>query len=259
VTRISVPCVFTRSRPDDIGRELLEFSFISVFRKAGFFTAWISNQGQLGTHNTPVSVIADEAEKVIYQNTTGNTDGGLTVIDEELFPRMRELLTTGPGNRLIVLHLLGSHWRYEYHYPDAFRRFTPVCRGKNPASCPRGELVNSYDNSILYTDHVIGEVIRMVRDRDALVFYVSDHGESLGEEGRYLHSPGSKAPEQYHAAMFVWASESYRRARPDRYRNLVNNRNRSLDHGIIFPSVLDGAGIRTPLADLSKSIFSPMK
>jgi len=104
---------------------------------------------------------------------------------------------------LVVLHLKGSHGpAYYRRYPPAFERFTPVCRSADLAGCETDTIVNAYDNSILYTDHIVGEVIEILRrqaDRYATaLLYVSDHGESLGEAGLFLHGlPNAVARGRY--------------------------------------------------------------
>jgi lipid A ethanolaminephosphotransferase len=117
---------------------------------------------------------------------------------------------------LIVLHLKGSHGpAYYRRYPPQFEKFTPVCRSTDLASCEIDAIVNAYDNSILYTDHVVGRVIEILRQQSDLyataLLYVSDHGESLGEGGLFLHGlPNSIAPrEQTRVPMYAWVSPQF--------------------------------------------------
>ncbi|RUA05158.1 MAG: phosphoethanolamine transferase, partial [Gammaproteobacteria bacterium] len=111
---------------------------------------------------------------------------------------------------LIVLHSLGSHGpRYYHRYPKSFGKFTPVCEN-TPEKCSNKEVDNAYDNSILYADYLIDSTIQLMQDnyKDSFVFYASDHGESLGEKGVYLHGlPYIIAPkEQTHVPMLAWFS-----------------------------------------------------
>jgi lipid A ethanolaminephosphotransferase len=135
--------------------------------------------------------------------------------DEDVIPLLqRNLATYQSGYRFVVLHLGGgSHGPvYGDRHPPEFRRFTPMCEDADVASkCSREQLYNSYDNSILYVDHVLGETITTL-DRAAIPYvliYLSDHGESLGEEGRLFHGvpPGMKLPaEQAQIPLIVKAS-----------------------------------------------------
>jgi lipid A ethanolaminephosphotransferase len=135
--------------------------------------------------------------------------------DEDVIPLLQKNLATyQSGYRFVVLHLGGgSHGPvYGDRHPPEFRRFTPMCEDADVAGkCSREQLYNSYDNSILYVDHVLGETITTL-DRAAIPYvliYLSDHGESLGEEGRLFHGvpPGMKLPaEQAQIPLIVKAS-----------------------------------------------------
>lgn len=256
ITRHSVPCIFTRNNGIDFEMQKMGYSFISVFRSLGFLTIWLSNQGYLGSNDNPVSAIAKESEIFRYFNKRGNVHGQLMFYDEILVSHLKSYLQYPNENKLIILHLIGSHWRYENHYPERYRIFQPVCQSSDPESCSAETLVNSYDNTLLYTDSIIGDVIESVKDLNSLVFFVSDHGESLGENGIFLHSGGQGSREQHLSAMFIWASDKYKKNNYSRFSNLINNRNRHLNHNIVFHSLLDGANIRSDLIDKNLSIFS---
>lgn len=115
---------------------------------------------------------------------------------------------------LFVLHQNGSHGpAYFRRYPSTFSRFKPECRREDVQACTVEEVVNAYDNSILYTDHVLAELIELLQERqasiDSALIYISDHGESLGEAGIYLHGlPRAIAPaDQLKIPMVAWLSE----------------------------------------------------
>jgi lipid A ethanolaminephosphotransferase len=117
---------------------------------------------------------------------------------------------------LIVLHQKGSHGpAYSRRYPPAFRRFLPACESNDLHECDRQAIVNAYDNTISYTDHVLAELIDLLRSHserlDTGLLYVSDHGESLGENGVYLHGlPYAIAPdEQTRVPFIVWFSAGW--------------------------------------------------
>ena len=119
---------------------------------------------------------------------------------------------------VIVLHMMGNHGpAYFRRYPPEFRRFTPDCATAELRNCSREQVVNAYDNAILYTDHVLAGIVghaRAARRRSTRrMIYVSDHGESLGENGLYLHGlPYSIAPDtQTHVPMIAWLSPRIRR------------------------------------------------
>jgi glucan phosphoethanolaminetransferase (alkaline phosphatase superfamily) len=254
-TRTAVPCMLTRATPRTMEVASRERSFISVFRRAGFHTAWISNQKFLGKANTLVSSIAREAEAVVFNNKQAD-NVYMKLLDEDLLDPLREALGHPNPRKLIVLHTVGSHWLYDNHYPEAFRVFMPVCTERSQRSCSLEEVVNAYDNSILYTDLFLSEVIRAVAGARSLVFYVSDHGESLGEKRRYGHGQGEDLPEQRLVPMLVWSSPAYGKAFPGRVNAMGDHLGKSLTHDHLFHSVLDCAGFSSAVVDWGLSICS---
>src|SRR5690606_39086004 len=122
-------------------------------------------------------------------------------------------------DRIVVLHMLGNHGPgYYQRYPPEFRRFTPTCDTEQLGRCSRREIVNSYDNAVLHTDHVLARTIDLLRKQsgyDTAFVYVSDHGESLGEDRLYLHGvPRAIAPsQQTQVPMVMWFSPGFARQR----------------------------------------------
>ena len=160
-------------------------------------------------------------------------------LDEGLLVGLNERLaaargTGRPVTQLLVLHQLGSHGpAYFRRYPPAFAHFTPACESDDLQKCTREEIVNAYDNSLRYTDHVLGSLIATLQrneaDVDSALIYVSDHGESLGERNLYLHGlPLFIAPkEQKQVPMVMWLSSGIARANAARHRVPASARNRS--------------------------------
>ena len=136
-----------------------------------------------------------------------------------LFGLDRQIRESTPGKVFVVLHEAGSHGpEYFRKYPPEFEVFKPVCATVDQQKCTHEELVNAYDDSILYTDFVLSRVIESLKalgDVPAVMLYVSDHGESLGEYGLYLHgTPYSIAPRfQTEVPFLVWMSDSFARDR----------------------------------------------
>jgi len=259
-TRYAVPCMMTRGTRKNIKLPYEETSLVSVFRELGFDTHWISNQGTFWAGLTQaeitvsaVTAIANEAEHVKFINKTGDTDYQ-RVIDESLFPHYATALARQPTKQLIVLHTVGSHWHFDSHYPPGFRKWTPLCDSNNPNSCEVGHVINSYDNAILYTDHVVDHFMQQVGDRKALVVYLGDHGEGLGEDGIYSHHFGSLRREELHVPWVVWATPKFRAAYPERVQAMNSHRKQPLTHDFLFHSMLDCAGIESPLIDKSLSV-----
>ena len=210
-TAISVPCMFS-----DLTRE--EFSprkarardnLLDVLERAGFAVTWFDNNTSCnGVCGNRPELRADPQEQAAL------CPEGAPCFDGAIFERMWTQLSTINQDMVVVMHMLGSHGPgYHLRYPAEFERFTPVCRETDFALCSRDEIVNAYDNSILYTDYLVAETISRLAARtdqlDVGMLYVSDHGESLGENGLFLHAiPYSVAPlDQLRVPMVFWSSD----------------------------------------------------
>ena len=162
-----------------------------------------------------------------------------------------------------MLHQLGNHGpSYYQRYPTAYEHFVPACENADLAKCTRETITNSYDNAILYTDNVLGQVIdTLEREHDyaTAMVYLSDHGESLGEKGLYLHGiPYAIAPnEQTHVPMIWWLSTSFSQQQGFDTECLRHRANQAASHDNLFHSVLGLLGVVTNVyqqeADISQA------
>jgi lipid A ethanolaminephosphotransferase len=173
--------------------------------------------------------------------------------DEVLLHGLDEILRNGkPDTKtLIVLHQGGSHGpQYAKKYPPEFERFKPTCQSVELQKCSSSELINAYDNTIVYTDDVLHRVIgllKSVKDRPSAMLYMSDHGESLGEGGLYLHGvPMALAPKvQFTVPLLVWTSDEFaKRGGSTKRPSSFGNR---LSHDVIFHSVMGAMGLRSAI------------
>ena len=175
--------------------------------------------------------------------------------DAALLPYARQAIGQYRGGKtLLVLHTLGSHQTYADRISPQFQVFKPYCTNPDVSKCSKTELDNAYDNTVLGVDNLLADVIRQLAQsgRKALLFYVSDHGESLGENGNYFHGkPVAVAPkEQFSVPFVVWFSDAYRQtpegaALAQRVAEAVNS-DKAVSHDHIFHSVLGCAGVVSP-------------
>jgi KDO II ethanolaminephosphotransferase len=135
---------------------------------------------------------------------------GKSVDDMLLVPELQASLQRYPkGKHLVVLHTKGSHYLYSQRYPRSFARYQPECMGVDE-TCSKAQLINAYDNSVLYVDSMLDSVLDQLRDKKAIVFYASDHGESISDNMHLHGTPREMAPpEQFRVPMMVWASDKY--------------------------------------------------
>lgn len=206
-TEVSLPCMFSpfgRAQYDE-ARIRRHESLLHVLSRAGYRVVWLDNQ-------SGCKGVCDglETRDVSRADVPGLCSDG-RCFDEILTRELRQVLADGTGDTVVVLHQLGNHGpAYFRRYPAHMKRFSPACEKEELRDCSREEIVNAYDNAIAYTDHFLAGVVHeldAVRDRfDVAMVYASDHGESLGELGLYLHGiPHAIAPrEQLQVPMLWW-------------------------------------------------------
>ncbi len=250
LTRTAVPCMITRATRENRTISAKETSFIGVFRKLGFYTSWLGMQGTYTAIDAPYFDLAKESNKFLLLGTDVEV---FSSNDASLFPFVDEFLKEHPkGKNLLILHTYGSHFHYEERYTDEFRKYTPTCSKKrfltDMTHCSLEERINSYDNSILFTDYFIKTIIDKFRDKKAIIIFTPDHGESLGEEGRFLHGTYN-AGEQIAVPMLFWLSDKYIKAFPDYATNLQKSINKSIMHDHLFHSILGCSGIKSGIIE----------
>lgn len=180
--------------------------------------------------------------------------------DGVLLENLTEQIETHGDHQLIVLHQSGSHGpSYSNKYPAEYEQYTPVCDGVDLKECGVERLVNSYDNTILYTDYFISEAVEILKsftDYDAVMLYVSDHGESLGEHGLYLHgTPLKFAPEeQTNIPFLVWMSDSFIAHRGIDFGKLEDKEEYSQD--LIFHSVMGALNLQSEIYNPDLDLFA---
>ncbi|BAS67828.1 phosphoethanolamine transferase [Bathymodiolus septemdierum thioautotrophic gill symbiont] len=196
-TAYSVPCMFSILSKDNYSPQKADnqSNALDILQKAGVKVIWIDNN----------SSCKGVCKRIESKNILAENKFDISMLDT-----LKDTIDKYDSSVLIVLHSLGSHGpRYYRRYPKSFGKFTPVCEN-TPEKCSNKEVDNAYDNSILYADYLIDSTIQLMQDnyKDSFVFYASDHGESLGEKGVYLHGlPYIIAPkEQTHVPMLAWFS-----------------------------------------------------
>jgi lipid A ethanolaminephosphotransferase len=184
--------------------------------------------------------------------------------DEVLNWKLSERIEQMQSDRVFVtLHQTGSHGPAYYNkYPAEFEYFTPVCKTVQIAKCSDEELNNAYDNTIRYTDSLIADLIsqlKQIKNVNAAVIYVADHGQSLGEDGYYLHgTPIAFAPkEQREVPFLVWMSEGFQQSR--RLSNAAILRDETFPHDFPFHSVMGAFGLRSDIYKPQFDVFNTSK
>ncbi|WP_315312295.1 phosphoethanolamine transferase EptA [Pantoea vagans] len=248
-TAVSVPCMFSnmpRRHYDDALASHQE-GLLDIIQRAGLSVLWHENDGGC----------KGACDRVPNQDITALNLPEMCIkgecYDEVLFHGLEAYINQLQGNGVIVLHTIGSHGpTYNHRYPPAFRKFTPTCETKQIQECSQEQLINTYDNTILYADYIVDKAIELLKAHQAKfttsLVYLSDHGESLGEKGVYLHGlPYAIAPEfQTRVPLLIWLSPDYQQRYAVDYtclNRLATSQKYSQDN--LFSTLLGMTGVQT--------------
>lgn len=257
-TEVSLPCMFSPYGRANYDRNRIKNhqSLLHVLEHAGIDTLWRDNQ----------SGCKGVCDGLAFESTTNANDAELCdserCLDEILLHGLRQRIDARPGDQVVVLHSIGNHGPgYFLRYPQRMERFTPTCQTVQLGQCSREQIVNAYDNAVLYADHVIARAIGMLRanDRyDSALIYVSDHGESLGENGLYLHGiPYAIAPDtQLRVPMVMWLSPGLVEQLGLNMSCLQHVAAEPARHDNLFHSVLGLMQVHTRAYDRERDLFA---
>ncbi|MBC3910737.1 phosphoethanolamine transferase [Undibacterium umbellatum] len=231
----------------DIMREgATQKSLISAFREAGFKTYFLSTQVKKSFLNNVTTMFAAEAD--VQQYFESDESLGL-FYDDALLAPFKKILQEKSLKKLIVLHTMGSHAIYTARYPKTFEKFPVSIDGKAVAAGEQLDDIqaasNAFDNSIRFTDHVLGEIMRALTalEGNAAMIYGSDHGETLPTKLCKFIGHGVVNEENLRVPYFVWANQAYRQVHAGKWQNLLKNEDKATMTSSNFATVLDMAGI----------------
>ena len=214
-TSLSIPCMFSsldRSNYSHSKGKNMS-NVLDIVSHSGVEVLWLEN-------NSDSKGVADRVRFEDYRLPSVNPICDVECRDEGMLIGLQDFIDTNPEkDMLVVLHTMGSHGpAYYKRYPDTFEVFIPVCQTNQLNECNDDEINNAYDNTIIYTDYLLSKLIAVLENNikvdESAMFYVSDHGESLGENGLYLHGmPYLIAPdEQKRVAAMMWFNEDLSRS-----------------------------------------------
>jgi glucan phosphoethanolaminetransferase (alkaline phosphatase superfamily) len=257
------PILMTRATVPEKNMANREKSLVSLFREARFKTYMLSNQGE---NEIFLRQLATEADYHYINNNDFEFD---EKYDGLLLPRIDSILNAKEKKKSLFLFTLGSHYKYNFRYPSGFEKFKPTI----PKSYFTHEVVeknkelfiNAYDNSVLYTDYFIHEIIKKIENKNCktVLFYISDHGENIFDAPDVSIGHGTLNPTKYelHIPMFIWFSDRYLQENQSLVENLENHLNKRINTTNVFPTFANIAGIQYHLhqkeKDVSAKTFVP--
>jgi len=250
----AIPQLLTRKPINDNVTPWPEASIVRAMREAGYQTYWISNQQQFGKFDSAVSIYANEAGHQQFLNHASWEAPG--EFDEDLLEALSAVLKASTDDVFIVLHMMGSHNFYDYRYPNSFKHFQPT--NSDAKDLTVEGMTNSYDNTILYSDHVIAQIIDRLAGTNAIsaMWFASDHGDLLPSPACPKTGHGHGTRHEFEVPALFWYSDAYLSAFPDRVAALEANANQRTLTADSFESLIDMAGVDFPGHDISRSLFN---
>ena len=258
-TAVSVPCMFSNMGRKNYNAATAKSQegLLDVLKRAGIDVIWRDNQS--GCKGTCDRATVQDVSKLKDPLLCANHE----CRDEILLQGLQSFIDQLDKDTVLVLHQMGSHGpEYFKRYPNAFEKFTPVCQSNALDSCSRDSIVNGYDNTLLYTDHVLASLIDILRSNqnkvDTAMLYISDHGESLGEYNLFLHgTPYMLAPDQQkHVPMFAWFSDTYQQSFAIDRQCLEGRRTAPLSQDNLFHSMLGLLKVNSKVYDPTLDMFA---
>jgi lipid A ethanolaminephosphotransferase len=255
-TAVSVPCMFSvynRASYKDRKGKSTE-NLLDVLQYAGVNVLWRENNSSSKgvAMRVPYEDFRHEDKNPICEAGECRDEGMLVSLQDYI-----DSIKT--GDIFIVLHQMGNHGpAYYKRYPKAFEKFTPVCKTNQLEECTSEEISNAYDNAVLYTDYFLSKTIRLLKQNTAhfetAMIYFSDHGESLGEMGLYLHGlPYSMAPDvQKHIGAVMWFDDSFKIDK----KSLMGKSANEFSQDNLFHTILGLMEIETEVYDQSMDIIN---
>jgi len=252
-THKSVPMLMSAASAENFDSIYTYKSIITAFKEAGFHTAFFSVQAP---NRSYTQYFANEADTTVYI-----PGGDLSAAhDGALLQLLRDEIGKSSTKEFIVLHTYGSHFKYSDRYPDSFAIFKPD-RCSDASAMNRKKLINAYDNTIIYTDYILSQIIEAAGNAEcrSAVLYSTDHGEDIFDDSRrrFLHASPTPTAMQLHVPVICWLSPKCRLDSPEYTNNLQKNRN-----SIVSPqkslcmTIMDIAGIDSPLRNDRWSLVS---
>lgn len=244
VTTYSVPMILTRATPKDLSVQNKEKTVLDAFKEAGFYTVWFANQNSDYPVTRRLIDVSDVKKINFFDVNVKNFYDGMIFADFE------DVIKNRGSKKFILVHSLGSHFRYTNRYPKEFEVFKPVMEefGYNELNFEnRNKVLNAYDNSILYTDFFLSQLITQLEHthKKAVLLYLSDHGENLFDDDNKIFGHGTANPTkyEYHIPYFIWFSDAYKNTRPEKIEQLRNHLNVPASSTSTFYTLLDLANI----------------
>ena len=231
-------------------------SLMNIMKQAGYKTFWITNQQTMTKRNTMLTNFSQQTDEQFYLNNS--RDQNSRSYDENVIEPFQKVLADPAEKKLIIVHLLGTHMKYEYRYPPEFARFNDRAGLADWATPDQIPVINNYDNAVLYNDEVVANLISSfsATNPNGLLVYFSDHGEDVFDSPGHKilgRNEGRPTEPMYAVPFFTWESESWKKQHP---RDLRKFADRPYQTSHFIHTWADLAGLRFEGFDSTKSLVS---
>ena len=235
---------------------------VDVFTKAGYQAFWISNHEKITKDLSYATYMSSRCNYAKFTaKISGNTEHTPQYAskDEVVLPPLDEFLKNQVPQKdknLFIFQIMGSHIRYHDRYPDTFKHFNVSDIKEEGFQDNQKAVLANYLNTILYTDYIMNEIINRFKDKDAILLYVSDHGEEMWQAGFVGHGPTNVSKYMVEIPFLIWVSDSYKEKHPNNISRIQNSLNKPFMTDNLVHVLLDLAGIETKQYDATKSIIN---
>lgn len=234
-------------------------SILDFFEATEFKTYWLSNQESYGIIGNVVASIASKAQHTKYTEEYTSDSRKFKKYDETLLPMLDKVLEEKTPKKFIVIHLMGNHMQYQERYPGKFNYFKDIDKNFNEWQIKKKDKVNDYDNSMLYVDYIISEIIKKVekQDKKSYVLYFSDHGEEIWDTKDFMGHGENKINSCVSDIPFVlWMSDKYKLDNT-KVENILKNVDRKYSTEDLPYTILDLSYLKWNNFDNKKSVINP--
>ena len=250
-THKSVSIILSPASAQNYEQIYSQKGILAAFDEAGFETIFLSNQAR---NSSFIEYFGDQAHHTEYYRDSESTQNHY---DEVLLERIKHYVDTANKPTFIVVHTYGSHFNYGERYPSEFAKFQPDEFSAIEVAS-RDRMVNAYDNSILYTDHILHEITNIMNqsNKSSAMLYLSDHGEDIMDDrrNRFLHASPNPTYYQLRIPFIVWFSPKYQNTHTQKVELVKANKNKPVSSNMVFPTLLDIANIETPFLEKDLSL-----
>lgn len=232
-------------------KEWYEYAnIVQLMKKSGFRTSWLSNQEKIGYQGC-TGIISETADYANYVGIVCSGDNDQLKIDNALFPEIDNVLSH-QGRHFIFIHTMGSHIIYRSRYPDSFDHFKASDINRPDLDDARRQIISQYDNSILYSDFFINEVIQKAKalNRSSIVLYISDHTDDVYDTNPDFYGHATISNMQISIPLFIWASDKYRMSNQNLWDTMAGNSDKLYSSENLINTILG-------LCHISYSLYDP--